>query len=487
MRHRRLKPETIARGSLRTPLLVAAALVALVKSIEFAVDSQAIFFVDSGAYMLNALRLAFVPFRSYVYGDLIRVFALPFHSLSAIVAMQITMGGLTAWILAFALLRFFGVRAAIAIAAAIVFAVDPVQIVHEHLVLSETAAMLATAVFLVAALKYLSAPAPWWLVVLSFAGMCLVSLRMVYLPVILTAAVLLPPAAYFPESAPGVSRGKRLRLLALALMVSCGSTFVFQSGYRHWTGRLAGREPAWHYSTGYFLLAAVSPIVESRDTADRRVADAITAQNENGLPLITALRNAQLWEDAGLIARLRQVLGGDKAADEAAQQVARAAIRRNPLGFLRLGLVNYVNFWLQIPKVRRMLEEENGMRAPPSMSPREGFAISSAFGEDVSHQDTRRTPSRRYHIAAGYWYVFLLVSPFLAALAFWLGRANPKANPKGLALLLVWSCLLLTATCLGGVESAYRFLHPFSFTGIAVTAMLAEITAGRERGSGHAL
>jgi len=34
--------------------------------------------------------------------------------------------------------------------------------------------------------------------------------------------------------------------------------------------------------------------------------------------------------------------------------------------------------------------------------------------------------------------------------------------------------MLLAATCLGAVEAAYRFLHPFSFTGIAAMASLAE-------------
>src|ERR1019366_10143264 len=68
----------------RAPLASAALLLVLVKCIQFAVDSQALFFYDSGAFILNGMGLAFLPYRSYVYGALLRVIAVPFHSLRAI-------------------------------------------------------------------------------------------------------------------------------------------------------------------------------------------------------------------------------------------------------------------------------------------------------------------------------------------------------------------------------------------------------------------
>jgi hypothetical protein len=62
----------------------------------------------------------------------------------------------------------------------------------------------------------------------------------------------------------------------------------------------------------------------------------------------------------------------------------------------------------------------------------------------------------------------------LAGLALWLS----PANPKGVALLFVWSCLLLGATCFGAPETPYRYLHPFSFMGLAATAVLFDKLAG---------
>jgi hypothetical protein len=463
----RLGPSVIQRA----PLATAAVLLALVKSIQFAIDPQVLFFHDSGAFILNGMGLAFLPHRSYVYGALLRLVAVPFHSLRVIVAMQIIMGGLTAWLMAVALVRFMQVRAWIAILAALAFAIDPVQIVHEHLVMSETAALLVMATFLVAALKYLQDPSPRWLVILSFLGVLLVSLRIVYLPAVLAAAVLLPVSAYFSSSA------RRPRVLAIALVASCGSAALFHLGYRYLTGWLAGREPAYHYMTGFFLLASVAPIIESGDTGDARVASAIMAQNMSGFPLASrASRSDQLWAPEGFVARLTTIFGGDeREADQAAQRLARAAIQRNPLGFLKLGLENYLSFWGGVLYVRSSLEWENGSQLPPAANAHEASVIRSVFGVDVSNQHTLRTPSRRYHILARHWSLFLLASPFLAGLALWLG----PANPRGTALLLGWNCLLLAATCFGAVSTVYRYLHPFSFTALAAAAILCEILVSR--------
>jgi hypothetical protein len=449
----------------RRALLALALVLALVKSFQFAMDSQALFLPDSGAFIRNGLRLDFVSFRSYVYGDLIRVFALPFHSLRAIVAMQVVMGGLSAWLLAFALVQFFAVRTWIAILAAMVFAFDPVQILHERLVMAETAAMLAMAVYLVTALEYIRTRSRHWLVMLSLLGIVLVSLRTVYLPVVLAAAVLVPVIACISIPA------ARFRFLAMALVVSCASTTLFHVGYRHLTGHRGKREPAYQYWSGPFLLAAVSPIVEPRDSRDVHIAGAVAAQNVSRYPLVTDFRSEQLWDPEGLVARLGRVFGGNaRETDQAAQRLARAAIRRNPLGFAALGIHNWLTFWMRIPNSRWSLPWELGTEPPNVVSAYDAGVIAAAFGADVSNQGAWNTLSRRYMMVGRDWFLLLLVSPFLTGSALCLS----PANPKGLTLLFFWSVLLLAATCFGGIDSAYRFLHPFSFTALASAAVLCE-------------
>lgn len=461
------------------PLLAIGMLLALVKSIQFAVDSHALYYIDSSGYLLNALGITFITFRSYVYGDLIRYFALPFHSPKAVVAMQVIMGGFTAWLLAFALLRFFAVRFWIVILAVLVFAFDPVQIVYERMVLVETATLLVMAIYLVIALEYIRTLSLHWLVILSLLGMILVSMRIVYLPVVLVAAVAVPVIAcvLFPPSFRVSATKARLRLLALPLILSCGATLLFHIGYRHLTGRLAQREPAYHYLTGSFLLANASPIVEPGDSRDPRISAAVIAQRESQIPLVRELRWMQLWQPEGLVARIRKIFNGDdRLSDRAAGSLALAAIRRNPIGYLKLGVNSWLDFWRQLPRIREFLQFETGM-IPEEVNAWDARAIHSVFGGDIASQYKLHTVSRRYHLFAHNWYVFLLLSPFLAGLAFWLS----PANRRGISFLFLWTLLLLASTCLGASDSPFRYLHPFSFIALASAAILAETLALRLR------
>jgi hypothetical protein len=451
----------------RAPLLTAALLLALVKSIQFAIDSRALFDFDSGSFILNAAGLDFVPHRSYLYGFLIRVFAMPFHSLRAIVAMQMIMGAITAWLLVFALLRFFQVRAWIAILTGVVFACDPVQVVYDHMVMTENAALLAIALFLVTALQYLRDLRARWLIVFPLFGILVAGLRIVYLPVVLAAAVLLPIGAW-------LSSVRRPRVLAMALAVSCGCTLLFHTGYRHLTGRLAGREPAYHYWTGFFLVSSVAPLVTPEDGGEPRIAEIIQAQSRTRFPLFDrGLRAGQMWDADGFVARLRTVFPGDqRAADQAAQRIARSAIRRNPIGFIRLGLLSYRDYWRGLRYLKRY-PPWDGFGGRPTVVPSDAREISSRFGADVSNQHTWMTPSRRYHVLGRFWYFFLLASPFLVLVAMWLRRINTKP----LTVLFVFDCLTFAALCFGGAESIPRYLHPLSFTGLAAIAVLSEALA----------
>lgn len=462
-------------GSLRkAPLLTLAILLVVLKSVQFAIDSTALFFFDSGAFVLNALRATFISERSYVYGFLLRIFAVPFHSLHAIVALQIAMGVITAWLLGLVLIRFLKVRPWIAILAALAFAFDPVQIVHEHLIMTETTTLLVMAVFLLAASQYLQAPRLWWLVSLAFLGILLVSLRMVYLPLAFLSAAVLPVAAYL--WAPPQARFSGRRRLTVALLVSCGSTLFFHLGYARLTGRLASSEPAYHFGTGFFLVGGVAPLIEARDTNDPRVARAVLDQNKSVFPLYKPeFRPAQMWEPEGLVARLRATFGGDaRPADEAARSLAMAAIVRHPVGFLELGVVTYLNYWRGLPRLRWSVAIENGSGPKRQVTPFDVDAVRSAFGVDVSNQYLLHTPSRSLHIWGRYWYLFLLASPFFAALALWLSRGEERVVFRTLALFFLWSSCLLVSTCMGASEASYRYLHPFSFIGLVAIAFIAE-------------
>ena len=450
----------------RRPLLTLAILLVAIKSLQLAIDPRFLFYDDSGAFLLNGLGYAFIPERSPVYGALIRIFAIPFHSLPAIVVMQVAMGGLTAWLLGFILLRYFAVRPWIAILAAVAFACDPVQVVHERLIMTETSAMLGVALFLTAALKYQETLAPRWLAVAALIGIFLAGLRIVYVPVVLVFAIVLPVGVYL------LKKKREPTALAMALLVSCVSTVALHAGYRALTGWIAHREPAYHYRTGDFLVTLVAPLMQPEDARDARVADAIRTQAQSAIPLSNPdLRTLQMWDFGGFVARLHSLFPNDpREANRVGSELARATIRRDPLGFLRLGLDTYLEYWWKLPRLPRILAKENGSPPYPVVTESGARMIAAVFGVDVSKQHLLLTPSRRYHYFGRFWNVVLLISPLLAGLAL-LGK---RSASEGEWLLFVWSLLLFVATFWGASEVSYRYLHPFSLTAIAALAMLGE-------------
>lgn len=455
----------------RRALIVTAVVVAILKCIEVAIDSQVLLHYDSATYIRNGIGLEFNPTRSYVYGWLVGIVSLPFHSLRAMIAAQAVMGGLTAWVLAYTLMRFFCIRYWLAMGAAIVFALDPVQISLEHFILPEATAMLATAIFFVFALNYLDNPRLLLLIGLSLVGTGLVSLRIVYIPVVLAMAFIIPILAWVSIPA----KWRHVAYVGLALVVSCGSTLAFHAGYRYGTGLLAHREPAYEYYSGLFLLATTSPIVRASDTSDARVARIVESQNHTRYPLTFDVRVNQLWSAEGLVTRLLNGFAGDeRAANSAAESLARNAISRDPLGFLKLGWQTYAGYFSGLAGLGGHLEwilKTNMVHTFDTVT------LSRVFVEYASKANNQSSLSLRYLLVARWWHEFLLASPYLLGTALLL----QPANSRGVALLLIWNCLLLTATCFGAVESDVRYLQPFSFTSLAGAAVACEAIARKRR------
>jgi hypothetical protein len=262
--------------------------------------------------------------------------------------------------------------------------------------------------------------------------------------------------------------------MVLALVVSGGSALVFHTTYRQLTGALAGREAAYEYQSGFFLLSTASPIISASDAPDTRVAQAVEAQTKSSYPLKFDLRVDQLWSEEGLVARLVTIFGGDaRAANSAAAKLARNAVLRDPLGFINLGWRTYTGYYHHaLPGLHRHVE---WIRHTNMVSVYNAARLSPIFVEYATKSNNETSLTLRYVLAAGWWYQFLLASPFVVGTALLL----KPANLRGVALLLLWTCLLLTATCLGAVESDIRYLQPFSFPSLVGAAVLCETVLRR--------
>ena len=459
-------------GVQRRPLLVAAAVVGVIEICEAAADSTPVLFPDSGAFIANALGLGFVSFRSYVYGWVIRLVSVPFQSLTALVMFQVLIGGLTAWFVALTLRRYFAVRPSIAIGAAVLFAIDPMQVVYQRMVMAEATAMVVVAVLLLASLEYVRSRKSFWLAAVAVAGITLVSLRIAYLPAVLVWAIALPVAPYVKPY--WQTRSPRhLRTALIALLVSSLATFACHTAYRHLTGYLGHSEPAYTDWQGLFAVATVAPLLTPEDTDEPFVAKLIVDQEASAIPLSHAgWRVRQLWDAGGFVQRLTSGYGGDSlAASREGQRLFRRAVSRDPVGYLRLAARNYVLYWRDLQDVAAILRHESGLGPRSFVTAEDTAMVAAAFGLDTRRMHEVESPARRYFLLSRWWCAVLLTVPFLALAAVFRVR---EGEALAVAVLAVWSWLVMLEISFGTTMTEYRYLHPLSFIGAIAIGLLLE-------------
>ena len=113
-----------------------------------------------------------------------------------------------------------------------------------------------------------------------------------------------------------------------------------------------------------------------------------------------------------------------------------------------------------------------------SASPELIAALREHLAWDASATHTTPTPSKRYHLAAGPWYVFLFFSPLVWLAPIALG---PSFHRSSGLLLFALTALLVAVLCGTAVAAVYRYLHPFSFTGLLSLGVLVDAVLARRR------
>jgi len=127
-----------------------------IKGVLFFVDSQPAYFLgDSEAYLATATAKYIPPDRSVLYGLLIRRIAYRAHSLEAMIVLQVAISAIAAWLLYFALKNMFAVRPSLAALFGILCSVEPLQLLAERYVLTESCANFLFVVHFALALLYI--------------------------------------------------------------------------------------------------------------------------------------------------------------------------------------------------------------------------------------------------------------------------------------------------------------------------------------------
>ena len=460
----------LVRTFQRRPLVITGAVVLTLKLILFALDPTPLFFMgDSGAYIGVALDHYVLATASSGYGVLVRWLAVWPGSLTTLVLAQVLAGAITAWLAAFILLRFLKVQPLVALLVAVLCAVEPLQVVHERLVLAEAFTQLCFAFHLFLGLVYLRRPRLMSLMAVCGVALLLVTLRVAYVPLAWGSLLLpvLPVVARWISRLSSQAAYQPVAHLVIALVVTLG----LHLGYRQLIGGWANTAPTYIPQDGYVIAAAWAPLLKSEDADDpwaRQVVAGMLAEDLNSLRDRLG-RERNRWLPGGLVARLHEAFGGDDvAASRAAQTMAMSALRRNPGAVLELAVQTYLDHWRLLPRLDERLRVEHGSDRPLDAA----FVtlLRERFGLDATRSAETMTLSRRYHLAAKPWYVVLLLAPALLLLGVLLARPDARLSA---AWLLLTGSILLATTCLAIHLPYWRYLYPLTFpTLLAVGVIL---------------
>ncbi len=476
---RALPPTRTVAALAREHALLAMTLAAVtVKLAQVAVDSTPLlFWGDSWTHLRTAVEGHLPGERSWTYGFLIRPFVAWTGSLRWLVPVQALAGAATCGLLIRLLVVDLEVGHAVAAAAVLGFAFEPLQVLQERFVLTESFAGLGLALYVALAFLYLRRPRVGTLALHALAGIALVSLRTVYVPIALAGTVTLP--LLFAPGTPTAGRGwpRRLRTVAVHTTVALLSTALSHVSYQVLTGRLLRRPPAYQYADGFFLASAWWQVLVPQD-AREPAARALLDRLEASPPRLGTMpeREFHRWTPEGFCAQLAGALDSDSArANAVARETALRALRRDPAGVLRVAWRNALAFWERDPArtVRTLVDQ--GAYNPPN-SPMVAF-VREHF-DAASAAPPGETPARRWHRAGRHGYPFLTLTPLACAAAALFCRRENRSMVLYLGLV---SSGLLATTWLLGIASAFRFLHPMVFPMAAALAVLAD-AALRGRG-----
>ncbi|HIE55323.1 MAG TPA: hypothetical protein EYP90_09115, partial [Chromatiaceae bacterium] len=148
------------------------------KLLLFQLDPDVGFFLgDSATYLYTAVEQWIPPDRSWSYGFFVGEAVGPERSLQRLVIIQIVISVLTCMLLALVLIRFLRCSPGIAAAAALLCAVEPIQLLFERYVMAETLSLLVFALFVVSLLSYLRRGHLAWLCLAALLAVAAASLR----------------------------------------------------------------------------------------------------------------------------------------------------------------------------------------------------------------------------------------------------------------------------------------------------------------------
>lgn len=451
---------------------LAAAIVAIKISFLF-LDHLSLFYLgDSGVYLTSAISPRMPNDRSFTYGlFFIRPVLTIFGSLAAVVVAQSMVSAATCVLAGICMRVGFDAPPWVVAVTAVAYAFEPLALIQERLILTETVTLFVLALFVLVGLVYIRQPRWYLIALIALLGTIALSLRTSAIPVVVvaTAAVVILGAPRLWKEA--ADRGIFLRVLVLHVVVAIGATAGFHEAYKQYFSRVTGLPPSYNAGGNFFLVASWAPIVSKADFPNERVADRVLANVKHDLGNRFSRPVQRFWKD-GLVGAIKQEENGDYVrAQELAGKVARNAGRRDPMGVAALAWDTYTDFW-NTRIVEWRLKSEGGLR---ELSDYLLTQFNERYKEDLSGHHLRSTLTKRYHISSFYWYRFLVLTPLLAL--FTIVIAGPNRSSSVFIAVLV--CAIMVVNCALVTEAVTRYLHPI--------AWLTSLLLGQVLCAAHAL
>jgi hypothetical protein len=436
-------------------------------------------FMGDSATFIHTAYTSLVPYgRSFLYGFLVWLFAVKPHSFYCLVVVQIAVSALTAILLSYSLKKHFSVHNTTAVLMGVLFALDPLQLLYERSVMTETLSLLVFALYCIQVFAYLKRPATWRLIFIQFTSVLLIALRLSFLLPVLINILLVPLlGAYVMAKRVALEPCKdslpRFLLVRPAwrvtfthLSVSLMAAVLFHQGYQRLNGHLAHKPPAYQYYDGFWLVSAWAPVVKPEDSPYPQIADLIAQGDEYGLHDFYA-RNGQRFSPKGFVGRLQKIEPNELLANKYSREIALNALKRDPIGIIKLATQTY-SLWGRRDMINVILQEDEGFRLGTSAKNLEAVAQRMYLPVSVFHKNT---PTKRYHSVSAFWFYCLLHAPLLPLLAIVVRRDESRLLSL---FLLITSVLIFVTTCALSTQAVYRYAHPFSFVFLLFTGVLLD-------------
>jgi hypothetical protein len=453
------------------------------KAVIFLLDPvPKFFFGDSYCYLETATTGWIPPDRSFTYGYFIKATTLLHNSLWPLMAAQGIMGLGCALGLAYLLQRHLGSKAIWAGLMGILCVLEPIQLHYERAVMSECLSLLLLVLYLMACLRYLEGGGLGSLVVSQLLGALLMSVRLSFLPMVLSFAFVVPlmraARRENPEMGLGLGMGRpshRWRRGLVHLLVSMTLTWALHSGYKWCFGKLSGHPPGYAAATGHVLLATWAPVIREGDFPDQTLGKRLLESSVFD-PRDRRLRNDQLFSPGGLVHRLRELLPEEAEAEAVARGAALGALRRDPWGVLGLGAQTFMDFF-ELEYLTKMLKEDLALHQE------EEYAnFKEVFAQRLLLPDEQAQPmtwTRHYYLLAVPWYWALLLTPLVG---IWALLRAPQWERPALALLVLASLFSLGSATVMAVQPVVRYLHPLAWLALALWGSFLGGARGLHRG-----